>query len=294
MDPQRAEFMQQAIQFLADPSTRSSTLVQKIQFLESRGLTSEEITRAIVIANQSVVANAPPIPYGQAGPATGPGYQPVHVPWDWRDYFIAALVSGSVMMGAYATARKYLFPHLKPPTLSAYEADKEALTAQFDAAEQLLKEIQAETQSMKASIEDQREKVDSAVKEVTVAVEEMRKGEMEVRDEMREIRMEVNNMQDLLPKMLDRVKDQERISYGELQQELKSLKALLLSSRDSNAASGASAILAQLGRKPTIPAWQQAQSPSTPPSSTPLTTNQTNISSTDSTSSQEIEEQPTP
>jgi peroxin-14 len=94
--------------------------------------------------------------------------------------------------------------------------------------------------------------------------------------------------------MLDRVKDQERISYGELQQELKSLKALLLSSRDNNASSGAPAILAQLGRKPTIPAWQLAQSPSTATSSTPLATNQTGVSSTDSSSSQEIEEQPTP
>ncbi|KAG8841357.1 peroxisomal membrane protein pex14, partial [Serendipita sp. 411] len=126
MDPQRAELMQQAIQFLSDPQTRSSTLVQRIQFLEARGLTNDEITRAIVTANQSAV-NPGYNSYGSAGPATLPGQNPVHVPWDWRDYFIAAVVSGSVMLGAHAIAKKYLFPHLKPPTLSAYEADKEAL-----------------------------------------------------------------------------------------------------------------------------------------------------------------------
>ncbi|KAG8828587.1 peroxisomal membrane protein pex14 [Serendipita sp. 399] len=258
MDPQRAQLMQQAIQFLSDPQTRSSTLVQRIQFLESRGLTNDEITRAIIIANQTTV-NPGYDPYGSAGPVTLPGQNPVHVPWDWRDYFIAAVVSGSVMLGAYATARKYLFPHLQPPTLSAYETDKEALAAQFDAAEQLLKEIQAETQAMKTNIEEQKAKVEAAVQEVTTAVEEMRQGEAEVRDEMREIRAEVNTMQDMLPKMLDRVKDQERQSYSELQQELKSLKTLLLSSRDASAATGPPSILSQIGRRPTIPAWQLAQ-----------------------------------
>ena len=85
--------------------------------------------------------------------------------------------------------------------MSAYEADKEALTAQFDAAERLLKEIEAETQAMKTNLEEQRVQVGAAVQDVTAAVEEMRKGETEVRDEMREIRAEVNNMQEMLPKV---------------------------------------------------------------------------------------------
>ena len=85
--------------------------------------------------------------------------------------------------------------------MSAYEADKEALTAQFDAAEKLLKEIEGETQAMKTNLEEQRVQVAAAVQDVTAAVEEMRKGEAEVRDEMREIRSEVNNMQEMLPKV---------------------------------------------------------------------------------------------
>jgi hypothetical protein len=76
--------------------------------------------------------------------------------------------------------------------------------------------------------------------------------------------------------MLDRVKDQERTSYGELQQELKTLKTLLLSSRDAAASTGPPAIFAQLNRKPSIPAWQLAQNstPSAPatPSAVAVTT----------------------
>lgn len=70
-------------------------------------------------------------------------------------------------------------------------------------------------------------------------------------------------------KMLDRVKDQERVSYGELQTELKSLKTLLLSSRDVGSTAGPPGIFAQLGKKPSIPAWQLVQSASSSAASTP-------------------------
>ena len=85
--------------------------------------------------------------------------------------------------------------------MTAYEADKEALTAQFDAAEALLKEMQASTADMHSQLETQRIKVDAVVDNLNRAVEEMRGGEQVVRDEMREIRSEVNNVQQMLPKV---------------------------------------------------------------------------------------------
>lgn len=70
--------------------------------------------------------------------------------------------------------------------------------------------------------------------------------------------------------MLDRVKEQERQSYSELQQELKSLKTLLLSSRDSAMSNaGPPSIFSQIGKKPSIPAWQLAATTSSPISITP-------------------------
>lgn len=90
---------------------------------------------------------------------------------------------------------------MRPPSATAYEEDRDALTAQFDAAEVLLKEIQAETAAVRASVEGQKEKVDKATQEVEAAVKEMREGEIKIRDEMREIRDEVNNIKDMLPKV---------------------------------------------------------------------------------------------
>lgn len=85
--------------------------------------------------------------------------------------------------------------------MTAYEADRDALTAQFDAAEALLKEIQAETAAVKDAVEEQRSHVERITQDVEAAVKEMRENEVKSRDEMREIRSEVTNIHEMLPKV---------------------------------------------------------------------------------------------
>lgn len=92
-------------------------------------------------------------------------------------------------------------PHLRPPTSTAYEEDRDALTAQFDAAEALLKEIQSETAAVRQAVEEQKVKVDQTTQEVEGVVKEMREGEAKTRDEMRGIREEINSIREMLPKV---------------------------------------------------------------------------------------------
>ena len=167
------------------------------------------------------------------------------------------------------------------------------MAAQFDAAEALLKEIQAETAAVRTAVEEQNEKVAKVTQEVEDAIRDMREGETKTRDEMREIREEVNNVREMLPKvclgslsgiapshectlqMIEKNKESHTQSLAELQQELKSLKALLLS-RGPSMSTGPSTPI--LPGKPSIPAWQLAGSspapsvPSTPPAHIPPTT----------------------
>ena len=169
-------------------------------------------------------------------------------------------------------------PHIQPPDVTAYEADRDALTAQFDAAEALLKEIQAETTAVKVAVEEQRNHVEKVTQEVEAAVKEMRESEVKTRDEMREIRSEVTNIHDMLPKvrlaeycvlctgspvvqMIEKNKEAQSQSLGELQQELKSLKALLLSrgpTTPSTPPVPSFPSFPNYPAKPSIPAWQLA------------------------------------
>ncbi|KAF9069112.1 peroxisomal membrane anchor protein conserved region-domain-containing protein [Rhodocollybia butyracea] len=243
----REELIRNAVAFLSDPKSQASPLTQRIQFLEAKGLTPPEIDLAIrQAANQSTPAI--------------PGYPFVPYPaqqWDWRDYFITAVVSGTVLYGAVSLFKKYLSPHLQPPDTTVYEDDRNALTAQFDAAEALLKEIQSETTAVKQAVEEQKEKVDKTTKDVEAVVLEMRGAEIRARDEMREVRDEINTIREMLPKMIEKNKDMQTQSLTELQQELKSLKALLLSRGPTMPSAPSPSTM--IGR-PSIPAWQLASS----------------------------------
>ncbi|KAI0830672.1 peroxisomal membrane anchor protein conserved region-domain-containing protein [Trametes gibbosa] len=271
--PERQELMRNAVALLSDPKAQASPLAQRIQFLEAKGLTGPEIEEAMRIAASNQTASRQPMqgyapsPYG---PVYGPmGYSPAQAPpqqWDWRDYFITAVVSGTVAYGAAALFRKYVMPHLKPPSATAYEEDKDAMTAQFDAAEALLKEIQAETAAVRVAVEEQNEKVAKVTADVDSAVKDMREGEVRTRDEMREIREEVNTVREMLPKMIEKNKESQNQSLAELQQELKSLKALLLS-RGPGVSTGPTTPV--LPGKPSIPSWQLAGAPTSSISSPP-------------------------
>nr|GAT54916.1 predicted protein [Mycena chlorophos] len=241
----RNDLVRNAVAFLTDPNTQPSTFAQRIQFLEAKGLTPAEIDLALRQAAQTPTYAPYPLP--------PPSYK-----WDWRDYFITAVVSGTVTYGAVALFKKYLLPHLQPPTSTAFEADRDALTAQFDAAEALLKEIQAESAAVRVAVDAQKERIDETTKNVDAMVQEMRDGDAKTRDEMREIRDEINSIREMLPKMIERNKESQTQSLAELQHELKSLKALLLSRGPTSTSLPASPMPA-LGR-PSIPAWQLADS----------------------------------
>lgn len=51
-------------------------------------------------------------------------------------------------------------------------------------------------------MENQQEKVDKATSDVEAAVQQMREGESRARNEMREIREEVNNVREMIPKVI--------------------------------------------------------------------------------------------
>jgi len=264
----RQELVRNAVSFLQDAQTQQAPFTQRVQFLEAKGLTPPEIQLALSQAgNQSSPAPQPVYPQQYSGPLAFAGPHPQNG-WDWRDYFITAVISGTVVYGATSLFRKYLLPHLRPPTATAYEQDRDALNAQFDAAEALLKEIQSETVAVRAAVDEQKTRVDQTTEQVENLVQEMRQGEVKTRDEMREIRDEVENIREMLPKMIEKNKETQKQSLSELQSELKSLKALLLSNRGPSGigSSSPSTPVPQFPSRPSIPAWQLASSPSATPS----------------------------
>lgn len=116
----RQEMITSAISFLQDPKVASSSVAQRIAFLESKGLSSGEIDEALRRSGVVGGGNGPPQQqyhqgqaqqyYGTQQQQQSGYYYPPPPPnqsqgRDWRDWFIMAVVSGTIGYGVIALAR---------------------------------------------------------------------------------------------------------------------------------------------------------------------------------------------
>lgn len=114
----REELITSAISFLSDPKVQSAPLAKKVSFLESKGMTSEEIEEAMARANGkssgAVTTTTTTMPQPQQGAmmVQQPGMVMQHPPplpprpaYDWRDIFIAAVLAGGVGYGVWTLAK---------------------------------------------------------------------------------------------------------------------------------------------------------------------------------------------
>lgn len=200
-----------AVSFLNDPKVQQSSVSQRISFLESKGLSPDEVDEAM---RQSGASGTITAGVGnQAGPShnvyTSQSHQPiyyggppphtqVHHDRDWRDWFIMAVVSGTVGYGIIQLAKKYLLPHLQPPNQTILEEDRDALTAKYDEVAAHLNAIDAETKAVKAGIEEQKETIEKSIKEVEETISMLRQSDKKRGDDMENVKNEVEAMKSSL------------------------------------------------------------------------------------------------
>lgn len=115
----REELITSAISFLSDPKVQSAPLAKKVSFLESKGMTSEEIEEAMARVNGkssgTAATTATPVSVPQTGSgmmvqqqpgmAMAPPPLPPRPAYDWRDIFIAAVLAGGVGYGVWTLAK---------------------------------------------------------------------------------------------------------------------------------------------------------------------------------------------
>ena len=232
--------MASAVSFLSDPKVQSSTMSQRVSFLESKGLRPSEIDEAMRQAGQSQAggpsgyasyAAGPPAPYYAGAPyGAYPGAaQAQQQGRDWRDWFIMAVVSGTIGYGVISLAKKYLMPHLQPPNANVLEADLDSLTAKYDEVASQLQALDAQTLAVKQGLDEQKAEVEKSIKEVEECVQSVRENEKRRDGELDRIRDDVDGIRKELGSLFEKSKQAQTNSLSELQSELKSLKSLLVS-----------------------------------------------------------------
>lgn len=251
----RSSIVSNAVSFLRDSSTQESPLDKRIEFLRVKGLTQEEIDAALAqvgitrvdapVASASTssssegeyfsvpVTTQPQPVVHQYRPMYDYAYDARRLPppereKDWKDWFVMAVVSGTVMVGAYSLAKKFLVPHLTPPPLDAFQQTQASLEAQFDAISKQLADLQAEADAQRKIVEASKDEVSKVVSEVDAALRELKLEEEKAKLELKEIREEVGNVRELVPKLIQSSQASATSTLADVQAELKSLKALLL------------------------------------------------------------------
>lgn len=241
----REELVDSAVTFLQDPSTASAPLDKRIQFLQSKNLTQEEIDLALARARdvqQPTSQNAPyyPPPQQQQDPYRRPppqyGYNP-YMEWqppppelpkrDWRDWFIMATVVGGASFGLYTLANRYIRPLIAPPTPPQLEQDKAAIDEQFSRAFALLDTLSNDTTALKQAEEVRTQRLDTALGEVESVIAELKSASRRREDESRRISEEVRGLKEGIPKAIDSVREGSEKRLKELGKELGSLKLLM-------------------------------------------------------------------
>ncbi|KAI8365365.1 peroxisomal membrane anchor protein conserved region-domain-containing protein [Radiomyces spectabilis] len=296
----REDMIKSAVSFLSDPKVQSAALAKKVSFLESKGMTSEEIEEAMsrvsgksTGASTAVTTTAAPggtpgavtttVPGGMVV-QTAPPPVPQRLSYDWRDVFIAAVLAGGVSYGVWTLAKKLFGPWFKVPTQKELEEDKEKLDAQFQAVEDSLKDIKDQTNEALTTVSSQSKKVEESLESLEGVLKDLKEGDASRDKEFEKVKGDVDSLKELVPKMLDRNKEAQAAILNDLQNEIKSLKSLMLSRRPTTPGSslleqgsssnpiqspstpGAStdglsprlAATLNAGNRPGIPAWQMA------------------------------------
>ncbi|KAI9010151.1 microbody biogenesis protein peroxin 14 [Hyaloraphidium curvatum] len=248
----REDVIQSAVKFLQDPKVQSSPLARRIAFLESKGLSSEEIEQAMQRASggtgttTAVVPAAPGVmqPVGVPGgvqmypapgyPAYGPPMQPPPPPpkeRDWKDYFIATTIAAGIGYGIYMFAKNYLAPWIQFPAQERLDEDRKHMDEQLSTASTALTAVKDETTSVMKAIDSQATKVNEALSLVETTLKELKEADDKRDEELRSLKDDIENIKNLIPKMIDKGKETQNQVLTDLQTEIKSLKSLLLSRR---------------------------------------------------------------
>lgn len=241
----REELVNSAVTFLQDPSTANAPLEKRIQFLQSKNLTQQEIDLALARASddkQPAAQNATYYPppqqqqnlYRRSPPRYG--YNP-YVEWqpappelpkrDWRDWFIMATVVGGAGFGLYTLANRYIKPLIAPPTQPQLEQDKAAIDEQFSRAFALLDTLSNDTEALKQAEEARTLRLDTALAEVEGVVAELKSASRRREDESRRISDEVRGLKEGIPKAIESVREGSEKRLKDLGKELGSLKLLM-------------------------------------------------------------------
>ncbi|KAK6459061.1 peroxisomal membrane protein PER10 [Scheffersomyces xylosifermentans] len=242
------DLINSAVAFLRDPNVAGSPLTKKIEFLEAKGLSQEDVEEALRRVNEpnhsssasttsvssspttlsAVPSNLPPIDYYNAPPAIPER--------SWKDYFIMATATAGVSYGLYQVVSRYLIPSIIPPSQSSIEKDKETIEEEFIKIDKILEQLSADQESIKSDNEAKLKEIDVVIDNVNDFLSKYNKDKLKFDDDLRLMKLEIDNLSNSIEKNMNLTKENIKEELSEINEELQSLKNLIKARGGSSSA----------------------------------------------------------
>lgn len=233
----RKQLFDSAVSFLNDSSVKDAPLTKKVEFLQSKGLSQEEVELALRHSQHNEESSKTDIGdqietnINQSNQNSGYLYEAVRPPLphrDWKDYFIMASVTAGLFYGVYEVTKRYVIPNILPDSKSKLEKDKEEIQAQFSRVDKVLDAIEQEQEEFRSRDEEKLAELDTTIGQLKVCLDQTTRTREKMEDDFRMLKSEMTNLQNSIDKFIikkDNNRELERISN-----ELISLKNLMKSS----------------------------------------------------------------
>ncbi|KAJ3225295.1 peroxisomal membrane protein pex14 [Clydaea vesicula] len=231
------EKIQSAVRFLKDPKVQSAPLTKRIAFLESKGLSSDEIQLALQQVNNNSTNNSGNLsnsqhpPFGQNQPQAQQVYLPQPASYDWKDYVLGTI---SVVGAGYLTFQffhNYILPLVSWPNQSQLKDSTEQIDKQLMTSTKTLEAVQLTTSEMMKAVKIQSESVSKSLANMEEVLEELKNNDEKREEDLKDLKSEIELIREVIPKMMDKSKDSQTAVLTDLQDDIKSLKNLLVNRR---------------------------------------------------------------
>lgn len=237
----RIKLFESAVSFLGDASVKDAPLAKKIEFLQSKGLTQEEVELALKQAQEKPNIQHTGTTYRDLSGAKRDDIvyeaMPPPIPRrDWKDYFVMATSTAGLCYGIYEITKKYVIPNLLPDSKSKLEQDKEEIQGYFNKVDKVLNAIEEEQEKARARDDEKLEELENTIYQLQTCLEKTTKTRDKMEDEFKMLKLEVINLQSTIDKHIlnkDNARELEKVNG-----ELSSLKNLINSSMSNSAIEG--------------------------------------------------------
>ncbi|AMD20072.1 HCL079Cp [Eremothecium sinecaudum] len=197
----RSELLASAVQFLAEPSVKEAPLSKKVEFLQKKGLSEQEIEQALKQSETAGSKMSQDVPLrsqvSNSHFRSDDWYEAVPPPLpkrDWKDYFIMATTTVGVCYGLYEFAKRYVVPQLLPEAKSKLEEDKKHIDDHFEKVDKLLETVEQEQEAFREQQAEKLKELDATVLNLQTALEETTKTRNNINFEVRELKLQVGEL----------------------------------------------------------------------------------------------------